>query len=114
MFTVPFLNTASTGLFMEWEGGKDERKTSAGVVRKVLKGGRLLLWNVLLKAAVCEKDLGETRTLRAPTCKTSWVLYGWEKKMDSLMHHSSLFSDSASILSLFFPHVHHGTCVRYW
>lgn len=74
MFTVLFSNTASTGLFMEWEGGTDEWKTSAGVVRKVLKGGRLLFLHVLLKAAIFEKDLGERRNPREPTYKASWVL----------------------------------------
>lgn len=59
---------------MEWEGGTDERKTSAGVVRKVLKGGRLLLCRVRLKADICEKDLGETRSPPVKPHGTS----GWE------------------------------------
>lgn len=62
MFTVLLSNAASAGLFMEWDGGMDERKTSAGAVGKVLKCGRLLLWHVLLKADVWEKDLRMTRS----------------------------------------------------
>lgn len=66
----------------------DERKTNSGVVRKVLKGGRLLLWHVLLKAATCEKDLWEDEE---PSCKASRVLEVGEN-ID--------FSDSESCASL--------------